>query len=29
MCHEPDSAPPIPAIAGAAVNHEDVVLDAR
>jgi carboxymethylenebutenolidase len=26
MCHEPDSAPPIPVIAGAAVNHEDVVL---
>jgi len=28
MCHEPDSAPPIPAIAGAAVSHEDLVLDA-
>jgi carboxymethylenebutenolidase len=28
MCHELDSAPPIPAIAGAAVSHEDVVLDA-
>ncbi|HEY7966475.1 MAG TPA: dienelactone hydrolase family protein [Solirubrobacteraceae bacterium] len=28
MCHEPDSAPPIPVIAGAAVNHEDVVLAA-
>ena len=28
MCHEPDSAPPIPVIAGAAVNHEDVVLSA-
>ena len=29
MCHEPDSAPPIPAIAGAAVSHEDLVLDAQ
>jgi carboxymethylenebutenolidase len=28
MCHELDSEPPIPAIAGAAVSHEDVVLDA-
>ncbi len=26
MCFEPDSAPPIPAIAGAAVSHEDLVL---
>jgi carboxymethylenebutenolidase len=28
MCHELDSEPPIPAIAGAAVSHEDLVLDA-
>lgn len=28
MCHELDSEPPIPAIAGAAVAHEDLVLDA-
>jgi carboxymethylenebutenolidase len=28
MCHEPESSPPIPAIAGAAVSHEDLVLDA-
>jgi carboxymethylenebutenolidase len=28
MCHELDSEPPIPAIAGAAISHEDVVLDA-
>jgi carboxymethylenebutenolidase len=28
MCHEPDSAPPIPAISGAAVSHDDLVLDA-
>jgi carboxymethylenebutenolidase len=28
MCHELDSEPPIPVIAGAAVSHEDVVLDA-
>jgi carboxymethylenebutenolidase len=26
MCFEPDSAPPIPAIAGAAVSHEDLTL---
>src|SRR5665213_1246915 len=29
MCHELDSSPPIPALAGAAVSHEDVVLDAQ
>jgi len=29
MCHELDSSPPIPAIAGAAVSHEDLVLDAE
>jgi carboxymethylenebutenolidase len=28
MCFEPDSTPPIPAIAGAAVRHEDLVLRA-
>ena len=28
MCHEPDSSPPIPRITGAAVAHEDVVLEA-
>src|SRR5262249_22870072 len=28
MCHEPDSSPPIPRIAGAAVSHEDLVLEA-
>jgi len=28
MCHELDSEPPIPAIAGAAVSHEDLVLEA-
>jgi carboxymethylenebutenolidase len=28
MCHEPESSPPIPVIAGAAVSHEDLVLDA-
>ena len=28
MCHQLDSAPPIPAIAGAAISHEDIVLDA-
>ena len=28
MCHELDSEPPIPVIAGAAVSHEDLVLDA-
>jgi len=26
MCHEPDSSPPIPRIHGAAVSHEDIVL---
>jgi carboxymethylenebutenolidase len=26
MCHDPDSAPPIPAISGAAVSHDDLVL---
>jgi carboxymethylenebutenolidase len=29
MCFEPDSLPPIPVIRGAAVSHEDLVLDAR
>jgi len=28
MCHELDSSPPIPALAGAAVAHEDLVLEA-
>ena len=28
MCHDLDSSPPIPVIAGAAVSHEDLVLDA-
>jgi carboxymethylenebutenolidase len=28
MCHDLDSEPPIPVIAGAAVTHEDVVLEA-
>jgi carboxymethylenebutenolidase len=28
MCFEPDSLPPIPAIAGAAVSHEHLVLEA-
>ena len=28
MCHEADSAPPIPRIYGAAVSHEDLVLEA-
>src|ERR671910_970730 len=28
MCHDDDSAPPIPAISGAAVSHEDLVLQA-
>ena len=28
MCHELDSSPPIPQLAGAAVAHEDIVLDA-
>ena len=29
MCFELDSSPPIPVIAGAAVSHDDLVLDAR
>ena len=29
MCFELDSSPPIPVIRGAAVSHEDLVLDAR
>ena len=29
MCFELDSAPPIPVIRGAAVSHEDLVLEAR
>jgi carboxymethylenebutenolidase len=28
MCFELDSAPPVPVIAGAAVSHEDLVLEA-
>jgi carboxymethylenebutenolidase len=28
MCHDSDSAPPIPPLRGAAVSHEDVVLEA-
>jgi carboxymethylenebutenolidase len=28
MCFDDDSAPPIPSISGAAVSHEDLVLDA-
>ena len=28
MCHDDDSAPPIPRIAGAAVSHDDLVLEA-
>jgi carboxymethylenebutenolidase len=28
MCHDHDSAPPIPTIAGAAVSHQDLVLEA-
>jgi carboxymethylenebutenolidase len=28
MCHELDSSPPIPQLTGAAVTHEDVVLEA-
>jgi carboxymethylenebutenolidase len=28
MCHDDDSAPPIPRIAGAAVSHDDLVLKA-
>ena len=29
MCHDLDSSPPIPVIAGAAVSHADLVLDAE
>jgi carboxymethylenebutenolidase len=29
VCFEPDALPPIPAISGAAVSHEDLVLEAR
>jgi carboxymethylenebutenolidase len=29
MCFELDSSPPIPVVRGAAVSHEDLVLDAR
>src|SRR3954464_12800566 len=29
MCFELDSAPPIPVISGAAVSHDDLVLEAR
>src|SRR5438067_13445262 len=28
MCHDPDSRPPIPTLAGAAVEHSDLVLEA-
>src|ERR671937_705098 len=28
MCHDADSSPPIPPISGAAVSHEDLVLEA-
>ena len=28
MCFDTDSSPPIPVIKGAAVSHEDVVLEA-
>ena len=28
MCFEPDSLPPVPPISGAAVSHDDLVLDA-
>jgi carboxymethylenebutenolidase len=28
MCHDSDSSPPIPPISGAAVSHEDLVLEA-
>jgi carboxymethylenebutenolidase len=28
MCHDADSSPPIPPISGAAISHEDVVLEA-
>jgi carboxymethylenebutenolidase len=27
VCHDPDSGPPIPAIAGASVSHDDLVLE--
>ncbi|HMH39559.1 MAG TPA: dienelactone hydrolase family protein, partial [Gaiellaceae bacterium] len=29
MCFELDSVPPIPVIRGAAVSHEDLILDTR
>jgi carboxymethylenebutenolidase len=29
MCHEPDSRPPIPVISGAAVSHDELVLETR
>ena len=29
MCHDPDSGPPIPPIAGAAVSHDDLVLESE
>jgi len=29
MCFEPDSRPPIPVVAGAAISHEDLVLRAK
>jgi carboxymethylenebutenolidase len=29
VCFEPDSSPPIPVISGAAVSHEDIVLNAE
>ena len=29
MCFEPDSEPPIPRISGAAVSHDDLVLDSE
>ncbi|MGD0196948.1 MAG: dienelactone hydrolase family protein [Solirubrobacteraceae bacterium] len=29
MCTEPDSLPPVPVIAGAAVDHDDLVLEAE
>jgi carboxymethylenebutenolidase len=28
MCHDADSSPPVPAISGAAVSHDDLVLNA-
>jgi hypothetical protein len=28
MCFDTDSSPPIPVISGAAVSHDDVVLEA-